>query len=230
MVGSRGDATLSPQAEVKLDLDRAHPQPFPPVRTTTLGGHLQPRRDGPSPSVAWGAAETAAEQERQSGRPKRQPIRTVLAARAQSCAGLDTFSPPLGTTHPQEGWLVRMVVEFPIHGKVAERLGITHTRVDAHLAPLLAALAHERGRRLRWTAQHRGNERKQRPRSSREMRSPYARLVVGAENLYMHRVIWEKEIGPIPHDHDVDHINGDRLDNRLVNLRVLPISVNRRRM
>jgi hypothetical protein len=61
------------------------------------------------------------------------------------------------------------------------------------------------------------------------MRSPYARLVVGAENLYMHRVIWEKAIGPIPHDHDVDHINGDRLDNRLANLRVLPISVNRRR-
>ncbi len=62
------------------------------------------------------------------------------------------------------------------------------------------------------------------------MRSPYARLVVGAENLYMHRVIWEKEMGLIPRDHDVDHINGDRLDNRLVNLRVLPVSVNRSRM
>ena len=61
------------------------------------------------------------------------------------------------------------------------------------------------------------------------MRNPYARLVVGAENLYMHRVIWEHEVGPVPPDHDVDHINGDRLDNRVVNLRVLPLSVNRRR-
>ena len=30
------------------------------------------------------------------------------------------------------------MVEFPIHGRVAERLGVAHALVDAHLAPFLA--------------------------------------------------------------------------------------------
>ena len=35
---------------------------------------------------------------------------------------------------------------------------------------------------------------------------------------YAHRLIYEACIGPIPQGHYVDHVNGDRADNRLANL------------
>ena len=35
----------------------------------------------------------------------------------------------------------------------------------------------------------------------------------------LHRVMWETFIGPIPSDMEIDHINTDKLDNRLENLR-----------
>lgn len=37
----------------------------------------------------------------------------------------------------------------------------------------------------------------------------------------MHRLVYEKHIGPIPDRHYVDHINHDSLDNRLCNLRAV---------
>jgi hypothetical protein len=38
---------------------------------------------------------------------------------------------------------------------------------------------------------------------------------------YLHRAMWEAFVGPIPKSMQVDHINGIRDDNRLINLRLL---------
>ena len=48
------------------------------------------------------------------------------------------------------------------------------------------------------------------------------------KNRYAHRIIWEFFNGPIPEGMDIDHINGDRSDNRPENLRVVTRSQNLR--
>lgn len=37
----------------------------------------------------------------------------------------------------------------------------------------------------------------------------------------VHRFVWEQFNGPIPEDKNIDHINGDKHDNRLCNLQLL---------
>lgn len=42
---------------------------------------------------------------------------------------------------------------------------------------------------------------------------------------YLHRWLWEQFFGPIPVDHEIDHINGVKTDNRLKNLRCIHQSI-----
>lgn len=59
-------------------------------------------------------------------------------------------------------------------------------------------------------------------------------LRVGYQRHYymVHRVVWEIHNGPIPAGMFIDHVNGDRSDNRIENLRVVsrPINGRNRRM
>lgn len=53
----------------------------------------------------------------------------------------------------------------------------------------------------------------------------YSTVCVNYRDLYVHRVVWALTHGAWP-EGEIDHINGDRSDNRLVNLRLVSHSQN----
>jgi len=72
-----------------------------------------------------------------------------------------------------------------------------------------------------WNTAHAGKE----AISSIDPGLGYRKGSVLMKNLYAHRVIWAMQTGSWP-DSDIDHINGDRADNRWSNLRSVSRSVN----
>lgn len=49
----------------------------------------------------------------------------------------------------------------------------------------------------------------------------YLRFGYQGKQYHVHRVVWEMHNGPIPKGMQIDHINGDRTDNNLSNLRLV---------
>lgn len=54
----------------------------------------------------------------------------------------------------------------------------------------------------------------------------YVRVNVGGVSYGVHRLVWELHNGEVPVGYEVDHINGDRADNRIENLRLATRSQN----
>ena len=49
------------------------------------------------------------------------------------------------------------------------------------------------------------------------------------ERTLMHRYVWQKEIGEIPNNYDIHHLNENKSDNRIENLECLPKSEHTRK-
>lgn len=61
-------------------------------------------------------------------------------------------------------------------------------------------------------------------RGGRHLSQDYVKVLVDLYHYqYEHRLMWEQAYGLIPRGHVVHHLNGDRQDNRLCNLTILPI-------
>jgi hypothetical protein len=56
----------------------------------------------------------------------------------------------------------------------------------------------------------------------------YRDIKIKGKKYLEHRVIWEMLNGPILPEHEIDHLNGDRADNRPTNLRCVPHTTNMR--
>jgi len=54
----------------------------------------------------------------------------------------------------------------------------------------------------------------------------YIQVVRDQKRIKLHRLIWTELIGKIPPGYEIDHINGNRVDNRLENLRVVSRATN----
>jgi hypothetical protein len=62
-------------------------------------------------------------------------------------------------------------------------------------------------------------------RLSVRVRDGYKRVKILQRDIYLHRVVWALHNGEWP-KHSIDHINSDPSDNRIENLRDIPLSEN----
>jgi len=93
------------------------------------------------------------------------------------------------------------MVLIPLGGKAAAG---RHTKVDSDVAEELMKLS--------WYWESNGYARR-----AVRFRMPDGRRAI--RHIYMHREVWCLAGKVIPDGHELDHINGDKLDNRLYNLR-----------
>ena len=56
----------------------------------------------------------------------------------------------------------------------------------------------------------------------------YRVVTINRKKHMAHRLIWEMHNGPIPDDMEIDHINRNKVDNRIENLRVVTRAMNER--
>ena len=61
------------------------------------------------------------------------------------------------------------------------------------------------------------------------MKHEYNRVWIDGKNVYEHRHVWSEAHGEIPEGMTIDHINGNKRDNRLENLQLLTQAENSRR-
>lgn len=61
-----------------------------------------------------------------------------------------------------------------------------------------------------------------------EIKSEYIIINRNGVTQTLHKFIWEHFNGPVPQDHEIDHIDGRKLNNEISNLRCVPVKVNRR--
>lgn len=56
----------------------------------------------------------------------------------------------------------------------------------------------------------------------------YVRLWHRGRAVLEHRLVWEREHGPVPEGLQLHHVNGDKADNRLANLQLVDATTHKR--
>lgn len=80
-----------------------------------------------------------------------------------------------------------------------------------------------------WNAKYAGKEAGNEFVSSKS-KTKYKRVTINNEQFLCHRIIWIMHNGKIPSNMEIDHIDGNGLNNNINNLRLVSLSENRKNM